>query len=98
MLDQVLLYGTGTYRVTFMAKGFDLADNSDIGAGMSWHYDANILPGNRAPLTEDWQKYTFDMPLEESQIRPSNKMCMAIIARNGAKVYIDDVDLRFVGK
>ena len=98
VLDQVLLYGAGTYRVTFMAKGFDLADNSDIGAGMSWHYDANILPGNRAPLTEDWQKYTFDMPLEESQIRPSNKMCMAIIARNGAKVYIDDVDLRFVGK
>ena len=96
--DQVLLYGAGTYRVTFMAKGFDLSEGADIGAGMSWHYDARVLPHNRAPLTEEWRKYTFDMPLDEFQIRPSNKMCMAILARNGAKVYIDDVELTFIGK
>ncbi len=98
VFDQVLLYGAGTYRVSFMAKGEDVSDGAQIGAGLSWHYNANVLPGNYAPLTSEWKKYTFDIPLEESQIRPFKKMGMAIISRDGEKLLVDDVEMIFVGK
>ena len=98
VFDQVLLYGAGTYRVSFMAKGEEVSEGAQVGAGLSWHYNANVLPDNFAPLSTEWKKYTFDIPLEESQIRPSKKMGMAIISRNGEKLLVDDVEMTFVGK
>ncbi len=96
VLDQVLMYGAGTYRVSFMAKAPE-ASGGKICAGLSWHYSANILPENSAPLTGEWVRYSFDIPLKESELAISNKMAMAIITRNCDHVLIDDVEMVFVG-
>ncbi len=98
VFDQVLLHGAGTYRVSFMAKAIDELDGAQICAGLSWHYTANVLPGNSAPLSGEWKRYTFDIPLEESQIRPFKKMAMAIVTPNACRVLIDDVEMMFIGK
>ncbi len=98
VFDQVLLYGAGTYRVSFMAKAIDEPEGAQICAGLSWHYTANILPGNSAYLSNEWKRYTFDIPLEESQIRPFKKMAMAIVTPDACRVMVDDVEMIFLGK
>ncbi len=94
VLDAVRQYGAGVYRVTFFAKSdSENLTDATVGAGLSWHYNANVLSEKMQPLTAEWKKYTFDIELEENLLLRAKKMAMSVVCENCDSVLIDDVTM-----
>ena len=80
--------------MTFFARSdSEHLTDATVGAGLSWHYNANILSEKMQPLTAEWKKYTFDIALEENLLLRAKKMAMSVVCENCDSVLIDDVTM-----